>query len=240
MNLKILKEKSVGLLKSKLEEDWKRYLDQADPLIDDSGWVESRVEVGDVPALEASVESDADNAAKVYAWLQQLSPVEAADERLWLAMTLDNFRCYTVQRWNPDSVKTVKSRFFYSGTGLETAVRNAVSRLWWFGYLTCDDESADPFELTRILLSNQDIQSAFTERSIGRYRPLLREVLRYIGANQEKIETLGTGKFVQAFAKEIRLRSGVVVVDVLSQGDLSALVNDAGRVVQIRMALSRG
>ena len=235
MNLKILRARSLGRLKDNLITDFSRYTDPEDPIISEDDLIDSRIEVGEAPAL-IDTENDAENAGVVHSWLNKLDPVQASDERLWTALSLGEFRDYTIARWNPAKASTVKTRFFYAGTGLETAVRNAISRLWWFGHLTCEPDSTNPYELTGVLLSNQDIQQAFTERSIGRCRPLLHASLRYFSENREMIESLGTGNFAQAMAKEIRLQSGVRVVDALTDSQMQSLVERAGVIAKLKTA----
>ncbi len=240
MRLQILKGKSVGILKNNLGSGWTAYSDLATPLIDPVDLLDSKIETDAPPDLEPTPGADAENSEKIFQWIRMLTPVEAADERLWCALTHSLYRDYTVRRWAPTSANQVKTRFFYSGTGLETAVRNSLSRLWWFGYLTCRPESTDPFELTRVLLSNQDIQQAFTERSIGRCRVLLHCVLRYFKENAEQINSVGISEFAKELAKNLRIQSGVVLMDALPEMEMQALVNRAGVASRIRLSGSGG
>ena len=128
------------------------------------------------------VESDAVAARRVYQWLQKLDASQASDPRLWTFLTHVTFAEYLNKRWssglgraeNPDRV--VIERWFFRGEGLATFFRNGLSRLWWFAHLTYDPQSA--FELTDVLLSLQDLQQAFLERSLARCQPVLKTVLR--------------------------------------------------------------
>lgn len=235
MRLQILKGKAVGRLRKDLNSSWEAYADLGGHLVDPGELLDSRIETDTPPDLDPTPRADAENAEKIFQWIRTLTPVEAADERLWCALTHSVYREYTVKRWEPTSAKQVKTRFFYSGTGLETAVRNSLSRLWWFGYLTCRPDSTDPFELTRVLLSNQDIQQAFTERSIGRCRPLLHCVLRFFCENSELINSVGVSEFAKELAKDLRIQSGVVLMDALTESEMQILVNRAGVASQIRL-----
>ena len=129
MNLQILRSRALGSLKENLNRDFSRYSDPGDPVVSGNDFIDSTLVVGDAPIL---VENgyDAENARAVHSWLHRLDPVQASDERLWAALSIGLYRNYTVTRWNPTKKSTVKSRFFYSGTGLDTAVRNSISRLF--------------------------------------------------------------------------------------------------------------
>ena len=91
-------------------------------------------------------------------------------------------------------------------------MQNAISRLWWFGYLTHDPLRGNAFELTEALLSLQDVQVAFLERSLGRCKPLLKVVLETVLKYDSTLkEADGRGDIIQEWAKEIHLYGGAYV-----------------------------
>jgi len=175
--------------------------------------------------------SDAEASQLIFQWLAKLTPVEAADERLWVLLTHHIFAAYVYKRWargleratQPEAL--VVDRWFFRGTGVATFVRNGISRLWWFGYLTYDRTRTNPFELTDVLLSLQDIQVAFLERSLGRCKPLLRAVLETVMKHQDDLrQTPKSGDVIQEWAKEIRLYGGAYVLDAVPPERLSFVV----------------
>jgi hypothetical protein len=175
--------------------------------------------------------SDAEASQLIFQWLGKLTPVQAADERLWVLLTHRMFATYVHKRWGkgleratqPEAL--VVDRWFFRGTGVATFVRNGISRLWWFGHLTYDNQRTNPFELTDVLLSLQDIQVAFLERSLGRCKPLLRVVLETIQKNQDDLrKTPKIGDVIQEWAKEIRLYGGAYLLDAVPPERLSFVV----------------
>lgn len=195
----------------------------------------SKVEVVQPPALldgNGEEKSDAEAAKLIFQWLSNLTPVQASDERLWVLLTHRYFATYVHRRWgqarfesaaHPENV--VLDRWFFRGKGLRTCVHNAISRLWWFGYLTYDRQRSNPFELTDVLLSLQDIQTAFLERTLGPCRPVLRIVLEAIKKHQTAL--LGTpksGDVIQEWAKEIRLYGGAFLLDAVPEERLQYVV----------------
>ncbi len=193
----------------------------------------SKIETAPPPGLDDLAEDKQDALAtqRIFQWLSQLTPVQAADERLWVLLTHRYFSNYVHKRWGggldgaTKPVELVLRRWFFRGSGLATFVQNALSRLWWFGYLTYDNERANPFELTEVLLSLQDIQTAFLERSLGRCRPLLRAVLEAIKQHEDEFGNApNRGQAVQQWAKEINLYGGAYLLDAVPPERLAFVV----------------
>jgi hypothetical protein len=155
--------------------------------------------------------------------------VQASDPRLWVYLTHGAYADYTAARWPIDAdsnvANRIRERYFLEGEGLASLVRNSVARLWWFGYLTRDSKQPDPFELTDVLLSLQDIQVAFLERAIGRSPQILHGALRLwkkLVVERESIPKQGS--VVQKWAKLIRLHGGVVLLDALPEKQLQNVI----------------
>ena len=187
MKLYFLPHSSVEDLKRRLPENRDKYLaGEAATLLASVQKAESKVQVDEPPALAlptADDLKDAPNARAVYQWLHELNPIQASDGRVWSYLTHGVYADYTFRRWpidkSSDVPTRIRERYFVEGQGLASLVRNAIARLWWFGYLTYDAETTgDLFELTDVLVSLQDIQVAFLERAIGRSRKILKTALK--------------------------------------------------------------
>ncbi|ACC98424.1 hypothetical protein Emin_0869 [Elusimicrobium minutum Pei191] len=111
---------------------------------------------------------DLENAKRLYEAFKGLSPLQANTRYLCSYLSHVNYREYVINRWisshnNEDSgegvLKRIKNRFFV--TDKKSLIRmNAISRLWWAGYLTCDENnSADKYHLTRTLFTGQQISA---------------------------------------------------------------------------------
>lgn len=194
--------------------------------------LESRVPAGPPPVLllpEGGQNHDAENARRIHRWLAHLTPVQASDARLWTFLTHSAYAEYTARRWpvDPDTEVAVRirERYFVTGAGLSAITRNSIARLWWFGHLTHDLSRPDAYELTSVLLSLQDIQQAFMERTLGRSRRLLHTAL---GLWKRRVDEGGTppssGRVVQQWARLIRLHGAVVVLDALPHRHLENLL----------------
>lgn len=208
---------------------------ETQPLIRASDCRVSRIEAVAAPDLmDANGEHkpDAEASQLIFQWLSHLTPVQASDERLWILLTHRVFAKYVYARWGGSLEGSTRpedrvlDRWFFRGAGVATFVRNGISRLWWFGYLTYDKKRGNPFELTDILLSLQDIQVAFLERSLGRCRPLLSAVLETVKKHQTTLrQTPKSGDVIQEWAKEIRLYGGAYLLDAVPPERLSFVLN---------------
>lgn len=77
---------------------------------------------------------DKENAATLYSALRDFTPIEAADERIWVTLALGEYRDYLTARW-PKSPKVEFSAHLNNHV-FATTSRNrfrdqAIARLWW-------------------------------------------------------------------------------------------------------------
>ncbi|MDD5199832.1 MAG: DUF6339 family protein [Terrimicrobiaceae bacterium] len=194
----------------------------------------SRVDAVAPPDLldtKGDYKPDAEASQLIFQWLSNLTPVQAADERLWVLLTHSTFSEYVHKRWGDSLERSEKptelilDRWFFRGIGLRRLFHNGISRLWWFGWVTHDNQRANPFELTDALLSLQEIQVAFLERSIGSCKPLLRVVLETVKKHEAALRsTPKRGDVIQGWAKEIRLYGGAYLLDAVPPDRLAFVV----------------
>ena len=236
MNLEFLSREATDKLAREVGSNLDAYrTGQTEALIRASDCRVSRVETVPPPDLldpNGEHKSDAEASQLIYQWLSSLTPVQASDERLWILLTHRVFSRYVHKRWGSSLEGSTRpedrvlDRWFFRGAGVATFVRNGLSRLWWFGYLTHDKSRANPFELTDVLLSLQDIQVAFLERSLGRCRPLLKVVLETVKKHEAELRnTPKSGDVIQEWAKEIRLYGGAFLLDAVPPERLAFVVN---------------
>ena len=181
---------------------------------------------------QGEVLNDIENAQIVYSDLRRLTPIQAADERLWSYLSHVTYWQYMVARWGTTTQSVIEDRFFFKSKGIGTLVRNGIARLWWFGYLTYDQHRNDPFELTRILLSNQDIQTGLLQRNLGKSRLVRAATLDYLNQRRPQIEQAGqgkggVGKVAQHLFRGLNLAGGVYLLDALEIPQLHGILDDS-------------
>ncbi len=103
---------------------------------------------------------DLNNVRMMYDAFKSLTPLQASNKYMWSYLCHCDEKCrkYIIDRWLTNNAKesTIKTRFFVRNSG-ELLNDNALSRLWWYGYLTYDEDNSNHYALTEILLTNQTI-----------------------------------------------------------------------------------
>lgn len=182
------------------------------------------------PLLEETTpSSDADNAILLFTKMKTLSVEQASDQRLWAHLSHIKYYDYARIRWDINentSANTILDRFFIKSTdSSRPLIRNAISRLWWFGYLTYDDSADDPTEMTKILLAYQDIQQVLLEHSFGKNRHIMRAFLKSLSANRAKLESYNAKPIIQGLARYVNHFGSVTFLDVLNEDALFQIMN---------------
>jgi len=178
--------------------------------------------------------NDAKNVRIVYSHLKALSCAQAADERLWSYMTHIHNWAYMQKRWGvsttlaKDKGSYIIQRYFLKTSNSRWLIRNGLSRLWWFGYLTYADEYQ--WALTDTLLELQDVQQALLERSYGKNRKVLHAALRVISDNRDELEMSllkdygGVKKGYQQLGLYIGLLGGSSLLDAVPIGQIESAI----------------
>ncbi|MCY8466770.1 DUF6339 family protein [Bacillus atrophaeus] len=177
---------------------------------------------------------DYDNAVLLFNALAELTPAEASKENLWVFLTHVSCWEYMRKRWPVNgqndlekAINFVKNRYFF---GQKPYSRNGIARLWWFGYITHDPDLEDPYELTKIMLQNQDqdVSRMIAESpNILRNKNAVRIVLRTLQRMQENSEkTFSKRTFIRYAAIYLNYRGGVTVLTALNDEEMKLVVEE--------------
>jgi len=118
-------------------------------------------------------------------------------------------------------VDFIRDRYFLNTLNIRSLTHNGISRLWWYTHLTIDDSRKDKYELTKVLLSLQDIPVSLLERSIGSNSKVRKAVLEFLLENPE----IKTSKNVQNLLKQVNLAGGVKNIPMLKLNEIKSLLN---------------
>lgn len=222
MKIKCLSAEFVTWLKEHAGENLSRYSSE-------NSWVEaegstggrireSGIEIHSLPHLEMPEQGDfrdAENARVIHESMKRLTPLQAMDERLWAYLTHVHYAAYMRIRWKCDSEGALIDRYLFRSNGFGSLVRNGIARLWWFGQVTFDARREDPYELTDVLLCNQDVHTALLQRSFGKSRPVLHSVLEHIKDNLDSLYADSIGSKIKSKAKRLNVLGGVSLLDAM-------------------------
>lgn len=177
MKIKIISNSALQALKENVGAELYLY-DKDSPieLLEEVGkdaLIDTGLEVDDFHLiLSDDTKQDFYNVKKIYGTMRNvLTPSMASDERLWAGMALEeNCWSYINARWRKSgwTKDNVKEHFFFNHSSRRSLTRNALSRLWWIGYLTYDEEHpTDPWHYTRFICGNQRYIVDMLERNMS-------------------------------------------------------------------------
>ena len=197
--------------------DYKEYVN-AHP----DSFVESRIELGNLPVLKWGSgkqrgEFDKENSKNLYEALSHLSAVEAADERLWVSLSIGHYSDYLHNRWplgkNADIDTHLNNHLFAPDTRRRFRDQ-ALARLWWVGRFVNRNLSQVEDKAFAVLFDIEaDVLSQFTTRpTLVSVSALARAVVEvsheaFIDPSSHDKRTYDRVKF-RDFLKKIDLESG--------------------------------
>ena len=156
-----------------------------------------------------------ENVRRVYTRLKFLPDSQASDERVWAGLCMGPFYDYVKYRWKIDetsSVTTIEQHFFFGYGARRSLTRNALSRLWWIGRLTYDNERE--YELTKFVCENADNIMHILERNTSNTPDIVKPFISAI------IDAKSTGKQIDTndigeLSKYLNLLGGTYILDCL-------------------------
>ncbi|GEM_PF-152658 len=250
MRIDFLTDDALIKLRADLHDNLGRYRanDQAyfiDVLASMDGLKQSRYTCPDF-ALDMSAEDPTDtditNVKRVYEAMRELSPAVASDERLWTGFAHSEFWDYVQYRQKDSIHKVVKdpedikkqgtgigSSFFFTNGHRRSLFVHCLSRLWWIGYLTYDEEARDPYHLTGLtaLSSGHAFASTavlFASSNMTSNKAIALGVLDSIEKRQEMGEAIERKHFVGSL-RYLNNMGGLTLLDMLSREDVSSIVD---------------
>ena len=103
-------------------------------------------------------------------------------------------------------------------TGRRALTRNAVSRLWWIGRLTYDNElnSPDPWRYTRYVCTHQRFIVDFLERNVSNSFSLIKPTIDAVLEWESKNEGIIVDSYkMREIQKYINILGGTYILDCL-------------------------
>lgn len=169
------------------------------------------------------------NTRMLYSAFKNLTPLQASNKYMWtyLCHAIPEYRQYIFDRWMQEAREnTIKNRYFVTSFG-SLLNDNALSRLWWYGYLTYDEESTNPFALTEILLTNQtictDVMDTFNRMNFNRMKGVLLAIKEF----KETIEeNEGITDYFRECKKYLNHYAAVTNLDFLEVEEIKKLAFD--------------
>lgn len=196
----------------------------------------SSVKVGNVifqytgDDVESKNSDDIQNIITFYSeFKDKITPTQASDPCLWTALCHFSYNDYIIKRWKKDDgTVRLDQRFFATEGRASLLYYNAISRLWWSGYLTYDEEKekTNPWELTRILFSAQQIQKDLFDQPFSMNRTIVKGLLRALKRIQEETGNAATPTFRKCCDSYINHYGAVTILDALTSDEIEEIAYD--------------
>ncbi len=239
MNICYVREAYLDQLRSNIRGNLPLYEREEPWLSDffghDSWFLQSPITCGDIKLIEpkdARVHYDLENTKILYSALKHLKIPQAVDERLWAYLTHVTFWKYMRRRWPVEKIEKkdnpanfVRDRYFFlQGNRDRALVRNGIARLWWYGYVSYDEERSDPFELTGVLLRKLDIALQLLERRFSRNRIITTAILSVLHQREIDGKPFPSREKFRDLMRHINRLGGVTILDALDKDDIQRIV----------------
>ena len=171
--------------------------------------------------------TDAENAIRLHKSLK-VSRSDASYGGLWTYLSHSVFLNYMSYRWSLDDLATdadkvsrISERYVlrWNPSQRELA-RNGLSRLWWAAQLSYDEENSDdPYELTKTLFDLQDIAEGILDRSFTSNKNITIPLLRRIKTLKEEGRPIKKENFFELM-KRLNSAGGAIMMDSMDGNDL--------------------
>ncbi|MFF2447925.1 DUF6339 family protein [Neobacillus sp. NPDC058068] len=227
---KLMKEAMLIDLKENISENMLFYKSRSNDKFINDLRVQSLDQIINLEVSDISNRSKDDllNAISLYEYFKDLPLTLASDEKFWSYLTHTSFWDYMCKRWpvqeaEGEEIEFIKTRYFFSSKS-KTFYRNGLSRLWWYVSMTYDEQKADPYHYTRIILGYQDVANLLIETTnLSRNKVALKAILEVISTieeleSSEKVKKIKRKRhLIRDLIKYINLVGGVTIWDTLNE-----------------------
>lgn len=176
---------------------------------------------------DAKNQDDLNNIRLLYgAYKDKITPLQASDPMLWSALCHITYKEYVLKRWKKDDgTVRIDQRFFATEGRSSLCYYNAISRLWWSGYLTYDEEreKSNPYHLTETLFSAQQIQKDLFDQYMSMNKTVVKGLLLALKQIQEETGNASTPVFRQCCDSYLNHYGAVAILDSLSVKDIKEI-----------------
>ncbi len=176
---------------------------------------------------ESKNKDDLSNIKILYSeYKDKLSPLQASDPLLWSALCHIKFKQYILSRWKKDNgTVRLDQRFFATESRASLLYYNAISRLWWSGYLTYDEDKAstNPWYLTDTLFSAQQIQKDLFDQPFSMNRTIVKGLLMALKRIQEDNGNSCTTIFRKCCDSYLNHYGAVSILDTLTSEEIEEI-----------------
>ena len=169
------------------------------------------------------------NTRLLYDAFKGLTPLQASNKYMWtyLCHAVPEYRDYIRDRWmQEERENTIENRYFVTSAN-SLRNDNALSRWWWYGYLTYDSNNSNHYALTEILLTNQtictDVMDTFNRMNFTRMKGVLLAIKQF---KDELDNNEGITEYFRECKKYLNHYGAVTTLEFLTSEEIQKLAYD--------------
>ena len=167
--------------------------------------------------------TDIKNIKIIFDTFKNLNETQAADERLWVGLALNDCYDYMIYRWGIDSESKMKYRWVFHTRGKRGMFYHGIARLWWYGHVSYDSSRDNPYELTEFGMQNIEILEGLIFRNYSNSREISLAILSALKDFHSDGGIL-TRDVLRPLYIYVSLLGGVSILDAFSKEELHDLV----------------
>ncbi|MDX8455965.1 DUF6339 family protein [Mesorhizobium sp. VK9D] len=183
---------------------------------------------------------EVENCLAVHAYLSELTPYDARDERLWCHLTHTVLLDYVRARWpipsdDEKAVVHIETHFF-ARTNRQIERDNAASRLWWMSHLCTRVAGVDQKQALDAFLFRADVRANIIERpTIAQSTNVFSVILRGLVKSAAGKKTLFERKTFRAIMMDLNSIGGFRLLDVLPEPEIHKIFDS---VMETRLGVA--
>lgn len=142
-----------------------------------------------------TTDGDYQSAIALYEAYKTLTPLQAIQSQFWESLSLVDLFPYMRDRWGlkskKDELDLKKNILNHFSTKSHGYIRQGLAGLWWLVYLTVDNESENPYDLTEMLFKNYTLRFIrFGAGKIIQNKEAAIGILQYLKDNEKNISSM--------------------------------------------------
>jgi hypothetical protein len=137
------------------------------------------------------INDDLSSAIEIYEAFEELTPLQASDERLWTYLSHNDLFNYLQNRWDGEKTSNyVLDHWFIRGVSQNNLLADNLSGMWWAVHMSIDEDRIDKYELTKILFRQRDFAfRTLGTYKLGRHKEAVKGILEFIQENEKLFST---------------------------------------------------
>jgi hypothetical protein len=233
--LKYLSTEAVDSLRSDVRKNLARYRsgDFSDLMAAGDWCIELDLDVDLAPlaSLDPGGSPEAEIANSKYVWnaLHRIQPSVAYEEGIWVRLTHVECLQYARNRWldgpyDDDRMERLITYHFFADTLTRRRDDNALSRLWWNGFIADLILPGTDLQVLDVVLRRADFRSNLIERSSTASRPSLAAAI--VRAMQRHSWVTEREENFRMFMRAVNMAGGGIVFEAMAAADIDLFANE--------------